>query len=399
MIRVMFFVEGFTDIRLVVGLAEICDLTMIVPARQYAESGLRDRVAASGARLRVIEIPGGRIAYQIRSLVKLWRAIDHFDVVLSQEVLRGSANATLVGRLRGVPVVTYMSISPLEYFRCRRERGQIGPLVAATGEAVIAALMHWSGRLATRCVSGPYLRDEVASRYCPRSSVCQYYGVDTERFVPASEGERRELRRRLDLPAEKFIVFFASRVSHEKDPETVLRAVSLARSRGLDAVVMNLGGGFREFLSLARELGLPDSDQWVIGRPAAHPITEVADYFRAADAVAQASLAEGLGLSPLEALACGTPVVATAVGGMKVELPGYARLTPRRDHEAMARELLWIAAHREEARAQAMRGRAFVCANWSRRRAFDTLRRALEEVVEGRRAGRSHPRVHAEPAR
>ena len=31
-------------------------------------------------------------------------------------------NANIVGRLRGVPVVTYMGISPVEYFRCRRER-------------------------------------------------------------------------------------------------------------------------------------------------------------------------------------------------------------------------------------------------------------------------------------
>ena len=40
-LRVIFFVEGFTDIRFVVGLSRICELTIIVPARQYAQSGLR----------------------------------------------------------------------------------------------------------------------------------------------------------------------------------------------------------------------------------------------------------------------------------------------------------------------------------------------------------------------
>ena len=66
--------------------------------------------------------------------------------------------------------------------------------------------------------------------------------------------------------------------------------------------------------------------------------------------MALASLAEGLGISPrLKSLACGTPVVATAVGGMAVELEGYARLVPRRDAEAMARELLWVAANRDAA--------------------------------------------------
>jgi len=51
--RVLFFVEGNTDIRFVVGLSEICDLTMAVPARAYEESTLKARVAACGARLQV----------------------------------------------------------------------------------------------------------------------------------------------------------------------------------------------------------------------------------------------------------------------------------------------------------------------------------------------------------
>ncbi len=125
-LRVIFFVEGFTDIRFVVGLSHICELTMIVPARQYSESGLKRRVVDSGASLRVVEVGGGRLSFQFRSLVELWRCSGKCDVILSQEVLRGSLNANLVGRLRGVPVVTYMGISPLETFNCRRERQQIG---------------------------------------------------------------------------------------------------------------------------------------------------------------------------------------------------------------------------------------------------------------------------------
>src|SRR3972149_6536941 len=108
--RVLFFVEGFTDIRFVVGLSEICELTMVVPARQYESSDLKRRVLESGARVAVHEIPGGRLAFQARSLSYLWRVAPRFDVILSQEALRGSLNATLVGALRGVPVVTYIGI-------------------------------------------------------------------------------------------------------------------------------------------------------------------------------------------------------------------------------------------------------------------------------------------------
>jgi len=44
-LRVLFFVEGFTDIRFVVGLSQVWDLTLAVPAQPYAASGLKTRVA------------------------------------------------------------------------------------------------------------------------------------------------------------------------------------------------------------------------------------------------------------------------------------------------------------------------------------------------------------------
>jgi len=375
--RVLFFVEGNTDIRFVVGLSEICDLTMAVPARAYEESALKARVAASGARLRVHEIAGGRAAFQLRSLAYLWRAMRAFDVVLGQEMLRGSLNATVVGALRGVPVVTTMALPPVEYFRCRRERGQIGAFGAWAGEAVIRTLMTVNGRLATRCLAlGPYLQD-IARQYCAATEPGYYYGVDVSTFHPANTQERTAIRRRLNLPVNAFLIVLASRISHEKDPETVLRAVAAARARGLNAVLLNLSGGYEQFLALAHSLGLADSASWVLARPAVHPMTELADYMRAADALVQGSLEEGLGLSPLEALACEVPVVATNVGGMAAHLGDYATLTPRRDAGAMADALVTIAARADTAREQARRGREYVCREWSRDRAFSELHRSL----------------------
>ena len=321
-VRVLFLVEGFTDIRFVVGLSQICDLTMMVPSRPFRESGLAERVAESGATLRVIEIPAAGCDFRSESMRELWRHVGGCDLILSQEVLRGSLNANIVGRLRRMPVVTYMGISPLEYFRCRRERRQIGPVTWWLGSALIRTLATINGRLATRCLAmGPYLRD-VASEWCARSEIGLYYGVDVEHFRPADADERARLRRRLDLPPDKFLIVLSSRISHEKDPETVLRAVALARRRGLDAVLLNLGGGYREFLALPARLGIDDAASWLLARPAVHPMKDLADYFRAADALAMASLAEGAAYSTLEALACGTPVVATAVGGMAVQLRG-----------------------------------------------------------------------------
>ena len=127
--RVLFFVEGFTDIRFVVGLSRICDLTLAVPTRTYESSGLKRRVAESGARLAVREIPGGRLGFQVRSVGYLLRRSPRFDVVLAQEVSAGPWTRNLAGRLRGGagPELHWRS-DPATYFRCRRERRQIAGL-------------------------------------------------------------------------------------------------------------------------------------------------------------------------------------------------------------------------------------------------------------------------------
>ena len=379
--RVLFFVEGFTDIRFIVGLSEICDLTLAVPARAFRESGLDERLRESGARVEVHAIEGGRLAFQWRSLLWLVRHLPAFDVVLAQEMLRGGVNATLAGALRGVPVVTYMGISPIEYFRCRRERRQIGAAAAAAGEAAIRLMMTISGRLATTAlVMGPYLAT-VAAPFSRRVAMGRYYGVDVDLFRPATGAERATLRERLDLPRDAFLIVLSSRISHEKDPETVLQAVAFARARGLNAVLLNLGGGYREFQALAADLSVPDAAEWVLGRPAAHPMKELADYYRAADALIQGSLEEGLGFSPLEALACEVPTVASAVGGLAAHLGDVATLTPRRDALAMASAILQVASNPGAARAQARRGREYVVRDWNRARAFAELRQVLADAA------------------
>lgn len=381
--KVLYFCEGFTDIRFVTGLSEICDLTMVVPAWEFEVSGLAGRIAASGARLKVETIKGRRPAYQLRSFLYLLRNIRRFDVVLSQDMVRGSLNSTVAGRLCGVPVVTLLGIDPVAYYRCRRERRRIGWLEAAAGEAFIRFAMTVSGRLSTLALGmGPYLRD-VAGRTAARTGIGGYYGVDTKLFVPADVSERARLRRAHDLPIDRFIILFSSRISHEKDPETVLRATAAARAKGLDAVVLNLGGGYKGFLALATSLGLSDAERWIIGRPAVHPMKNLREFFQAADVVVQASLAEGAAFSTLEALAAGTPVIATDIGGMAVQLRGYAQLTPRRDVEAMTEALLWVSTHPSEARAQALRGRDYVENTWDRKKVFADLKATLEQAHAG----------------
>src|SRR5687768_12352968 len=74
-LRVLFLVEGNTDIRFVSGLSEVFDLTLAVPKHPYEQSGLKERVAQAGLDLRVYELLGGRLAFQFRSLSYLWKHI------------------------------------------------------------------------------------------------------------------------------------------------------------------------------------------------------------------------------------------------------------------------------------------------------------------------------------
>ena len=79
-LKVLYFCEGFTDIRFVVGLSEICDLEMAAPAWEFRSSGLADRVAHSGITLKVDEIHGRRPAFQLRSFLYLLRNMRKYDV-------------------------------------------------------------------------------------------------------------------------------------------------------------------------------------------------------------------------------------------------------------------------------------------------------------------------------
>jgi glycosyltransferase involved in cell wall biosynthesis len=399
-LKVLYFCEGFNDIRFVIGLSERCDLTMAIPEWEYRSSGLADRIKASGAKLAVHEFSGRRPAFQLKSFVYLLRHMRQYDVVLSQGMVRGSLNSAIAGKLLGVPVVTYLGIAPVEYWRCRRERRQIGVIKSAAGEAFIRLCMTMTGKFSTTALAmGLYLRNLVAD-YSSHPAVGYYYGVDLSLFKPVDGAIRAQLRRKHDLPESAYLIFFSSRVSHEKDPETVLRATAAARASGVPAVLLNLGGGYQDFLEVAVRLGIEDAREWIIGRPAVHPMHDLCEYFQSSDLVIQSSLEEGCGLSPLEALACGIPVVATNVGGMAMQLRGLAQLTPRRDAGAMTSAIIWAARNRDQAALQAARGRAYVLATWGREKAFADLMSVLEEAVrrEGRRPIEADDEVYARSA-
>jgi D-inositol-3-phosphate glycosyltransferase len=146
-------------------------------------------------------------------------------------------------------------------------------------------------------------------------------GVDLSVFRP---GPVSEARRRLGLPADAVVLMFAGRIQPLKGPDIVLHAVAeLLRScPGLAGrlVVVFVGGPSGSEVGapgrlegLAASLGISDCIR--LEPPCPHH--ELADWYRAATMVLVPSHSESFGLVALEAQACGTPVVAAAVGGLR----------------------------------------------------------------------------------
>ncbi len=142
----------------------------------------------------------------------------------------------------------------------------------------------------------------------PRQIVVVPHGTDTAVYYP-----RAGARARLGIPSEHKVVFYAGRLSVEKNLPTLMAAVAeLAPSR--PALHLYLGGTGPEDTALRRlaaELGIADRVQLVgwIDRQ------QMPDYYSAADVFALPTTNEALGRVLLEAMACGTMVVASSFAG------------------------------------------------------------------------------------
>ncbi len=154
----------------------------------------------------------------------------------------------------------------------------------------------------------------------PRRTLVVPPGVDLDRFTP---GDRAAARRALGVPADAVVLAFVGRIQPLKAPDLLLAAAArmLADDPALRArlqvhvIGAPSGSGLeapRQLEELAASLGIADLVRFL---PPQAP-DRLALHYRAADVAVVPSHSESFGLVALEAQACGTPVVAAAVGGL-----------------------------------------------------------------------------------
>jgi len=181
-------------------------------------------------------------------------------------------------------------------------------------------------------------------------------GVERAYFSP---GSRSGARSALSLGAHP-VLLFVGRIQPLKGLDVAIEA--LAALRRSDAVLLVVGGAsgrdgeaeLQRVNALAESLGVARQIRFVAPQP--HHL--LATYYRAADVVLVPSRSESFGLVALEASACGTPVVATAVGGLLslVDDGVNGFLVPERDGQLFAKRVAQILDDSEL--ADAMRQRA-----------------------------------------
>lgn len=285
------------------------------------------------------------------ALLAFWRRHDLEYALVHGNFWMSGWVAANVGRRFGLPVVQIFHAMGKTK---RREQGAADtsprPRISVEHE-----IIQRVDRLIAQC---PSERDELIHDYGadPRKVSLIPSAVDTRTFRPVP---RDEARRRIGLDFSGPVIAYVGRMLPRKDIRNVIRALAALSEL---AVSEHEPGGRTRLLIVGGETVDPDPDETpeigVLQRLATElgvrdrviftgkrQREELRDYYSASDVVVTTPWYEPFGLTPLEAMACGRPVVGSRVGGIAFTVvdgeTGY--LVPPRDPRVLAarlRELL-----------------------------------------------------------
>jgi D-inositol-3-phosphate glycosyltransferase len=278
---------------------------------------VRQLVAGPFEELDKADLPAQLCPFTLEVLrAEAAHAPGRYDLVHAHYWLSGLVGAVAKERW-GVPLVQTMHTLGRVKNAALATGDTAEPAVRIRGEAEVVAA---ADRL-------------VASTAAEAGDLVSLYGADPSRVRTVSPGVNRAVfrpgskaaaRRRLGVPADAVLLMFAGRVQPLKAPHVVLHAAArlVAADPALAGrlVVTFVGGPSGsgradpdQLAELAARLGIAH----LVRLEPPCPQAELADWYRAATIVLVPSYSESFGLVAAEAQACGTPVVAAAVGGLR----------------------------------------------------------------------------------
>jgi D-inositol-3-phosphate glycosyltransferase len=242
---------------------------------------------------------------------------ENYDVIHSHYWLSGKVAMPAAKEL-GIPLVHTMHTMARVKNLNLAEGETPEPMIRVQGETQVVAAAN--ALIANTDAEGASL----VSLYdaCPDIVHVVSPGVDLFTFTP---GESRSAARdQIGQPQDALVVSFVGRIQPHKGPEVLIRATSelvkhspLLRHKLIVNIVGGASGANTEEVDRLKELTTWLAIDDVVRFSPPVPREELPQWYRAADLVVVPSYSESFGLVALEAQACGTPVVATAVGGLR----------------------------------------------------------------------------------
>ena len=242
---------------------------------------------------------------------------ENFDVIHSHYWISGKV-AMPAAKEFGIPLVHTMH-TMARVKNMNLAEGEVPePMIRVQGETqVVAAADALIANTDAEAASLVSLYDA-----CPDNVHVVTPGVDLYTFTPGLG--RSASRTVIDMPQEGLVVSFVGRIQPHKGPEVLIRATSelvkhspLLRSKLIVNIIGGASGANTEEVDRLRELSSWLGIQDVVRFSPPVPRADLVQWYRASDLVVVPSYSESFGLVALEAQACGTPVVATAVGGLR----------------------------------------------------------------------------------
>ena len=308
--------RGVFNLQLVQALSADHQVTVVSPRSWYAE--LRGRLAGQPALQRTADLGGATVHYprswytpgmlrQYYAGMYWWsirRTVEHAlrterpDVVLAYWAHPDGAAAVRAARQAGVPAVVIVGGSDVLLLTQDAARRACIVEVLHQADAVVTVGRHLRRRLLDLGVRHGKIR------VVPR-------GVDEQRFFP---DDRAAARARLGVPNHQNVLVWVGRMAPVKGLDVLLAAVADLAWDFPDAHLYLVGdGALRPALEAdCRQRGLSGRVHFV----GAVKHGALPDWYRAADVTVLPSRSEGVPNVLRESLACGTPFVASAVGGI-----------------------------------------------------------------------------------